>query len=83
MSLITEFFTPKASDDLSLVLDDLAKHGLPRISKYRNGWLTSVAIEDASQGRRVDITSDYHHSSPLRAAEECRTRLLNFIEPKN
>lgn len=83
MSLITQFFTPKTTDALSAILAELAEHGSPRISKYRSGWLASVTIEDASQGKRIEITSDCNHPEPNIAAEECRIRLLRFIEAKN
>lgn len=83
MNIISQFLKPRPVDALSIVLDELAKHGMPRISKYRNGWVASVTIEDSALGKRLEISSDLNHADPNLAVQECRERLQKLIEPKN
>lgn len=64
-----------SGDSLEEILVDMQKFGRPLVSLLSDGWCCVVQMTTVSVGTEFQVKSDFRHSSPSSAAQECMARI--------
>lgn len=66
-----------ASMALEELLEDMRRHGLPRISMVsKDGWYCSINMHTNVLGAEFKIDSEMRHARPIDAARQCHDRMI-------
>lgn len=66
-------------DDLEQLLLRLNQFGSPSVSRMRGGWYCVVEMFVQAKGAKVDIKSEFNHSTPTEAAQICLDRVSAVV----